>query len=44
MKTPTFEAVVGIFIGLAFIGTIVSAIVVARGSKRGSPKAFGSPT
>ena len=45
MKTPTFEAVVAVFIGLALVGTIVSAVVVARGLKRpGSPKAFSSPT
>jgi membrane protein YqaA with SNARE-associated domain len=34
MKTPTFEMVVGIFIALAVIGTIVSAIALIRGSKR----------
>lgn len=33
MKTPTFEAIVGIFIALAVIGTIVSAIALVRGSK-----------
>ena len=34
MKTPTFEMVVGIFIALAVIGTIVSAIALIRGSRR----------
>ena len=34
MKTPSFEAFVGVFIGLAVIGTIVSAVLLVRGSKR----------
>lgn len=34
MKTPTFQMVVGVFIALAVIGTIVSAVVVFRSSKR----------
>jgi len=34
MKTPTFQMVVGVFIALAVIGTIVSAAVVFRSSKR----------
>jgi len=34
MKTPMFQAVVGVFIALAVIGTIVSAVLVVRGSKR----------
>ena len=34
MKTPTFQTVVGVFIGLAVIGTIVSAVVVWRSSKK----------
>lgn len=34
MKTPTFQLVVGVFIALAVIGTIVSAIALVRGSKR----------
>ena len=33
MKTPTFQAVVGVIIALAVIGTIVSAIVAFRGSR-----------
>jgi membrane protein YqaA with SNARE-associated domain len=34
MKTPAFEMVVAVFIALAVIGTIVSAVVVVRGSRR----------
>jgi len=34
METPTFQTVVGVFIGLAVIGTIVSAVILVRGSKR----------
>jgi membrane protein YqaA with SNARE-associated domain len=34
MKTPTFQMVVGGFIALAVIGTIVSAVLVYRSSKR----------
>lgn len=37
MKTPAFQAVVGVIIALAVIGTIVSAIVAIRGS-RGRPR------
>ena len=33
MKTPAFQAVVGVIIVLAVIGTIVSAILVIRGSR-----------
>ena len=33
MKTPTFQAVVGVIIALAVIGTIISAIVAVRGSR-----------
>lgn len=33
MKTPAFQAVVGVFIALAVIGTIVSAIVAIRSSR-----------
>lgn len=36
MKTPTFQAVVGVFIALAVIGTIISAVVLVRSSKRRS--------
>jgi membrane protein YqaA with SNARE-associated domain len=36
MKTPAFQAVVGVIIALAVIGTIVSAIVAIRGSKNDS--------
>lgn len=34
MKTPTFQMVVGVFIALAVVGTIVSAVLVFRGSKK----------
>jgi membrane protein YqaA with SNARE-associated domain len=34
MRTPFFKDVVGGFIGLAVIGTIVSAITLVRGSRR----------
>src|SRR5262245_33047263 len=34
MKTPTFEAVVGAFIALAVIGTIVSAVALYRSAQR----------
>jgi membrane protein YqaA with SNARE-associated domain len=34
MKTPSFEAVVGVFIGLAVIGTLVSAVALVRASRR----------
>jgi membrane protein YqaA with SNARE-associated domain len=34
MKTPAFEMVVAVFIALAVIGTIVSAVIVVRGSRR----------
>ena len=30
MKTPTFQMVVGVFIALAIIGTIVSAVLLVR--------------
>ena len=33
MKTPVFEAIIGVLIALALIGTIVSAIAVWRGSR-----------
>jgi membrane protein YqaA with SNARE-associated domain len=34
MKTPAFQAVVGAIIVLAVVGTIVSAVIVVRGSRR----------
>jgi membrane protein YqaA with SNARE-associated domain len=37
METPTFEAFVGVFIGLAAIGTIVSAVLVWRSTRRERP-------
>jgi membrane protein YqaA with SNARE-associated domain len=33
MRTPTFEAVIGLLIALAVIGTIASVIAVARGTR-----------
>jgi hypothetical protein len=39
MKTPAFQTVVGVFIALAVIGTIVSAVMLVRStrsSRRGS--------
>jgi membrane protein YqaA with SNARE-associated domain len=38
MKTPTFQVIVGVFIALAVIGTIVSAVLVWRSSKRGKSR------
>jgi membrane protein YqaA with SNARE-associated domain len=35
METPAFQTVVGVFIALAVAGTIVSAVLVFRGSRRG---------
>jgi membrane protein YqaA with SNARE-associated domain len=37
MKTPAFQMVVGVFIALAVVGTIVSAVFVYRSSKRPTP-------
>jgi len=34
MKTPMFTAVVGVFIALALVGTVASAIALVRGSRR----------
>ena len=34
MKTPAFQTVVGVFIALAVIGTVISAVLVWRSSKR----------
>jgi membrane protein YqaA with SNARE-associated domain len=34
MKTPAFQTAVGVFIALAVIGTVVSAVLVYRSSKR----------
>ena len=47
MRTPTFKMVVGVFIVLAVIGTVVSAIALyrsSRTSRRGArPDSAGSP-
>jgi membrane protein YqaA with SNARE-associated domain len=37
MKTPSFKITIGVFIGLALIGTVISAIALARSSRR-TPK------
>jgi membrane protein YqaA with SNARE-associated domain len=34
MKTPMFKSIIGVFIALAVIGTIVSAIALVRSSRR----------
>jgi membrane protein YqaA with SNARE-associated domain len=34
MKTPMFQTVVGVFIGLALLGTVISAIALVRGTRR----------
>jgi len=34
MKTPMFKAVIGVFIALAVIGTIVSAVALVRSSRK----------
>ena len=39
MRTPTFQMVVAGFIALAVIGTIVSAVVLIRSSKRAASPA-----
>ena len=39
MRTPIFKDVIGSFIALAVIGTIVSAIALARGSRRQQARA-----
>jgi hypothetical protein len=38
MRTPTFQAVVFVFIALAVIGTIISAVLAYRSSKSGYPQ------
>ena len=37
MRTPTFQAIVFVFIALAIVGTIGSAVVAFRSSKRRAP-------
>ena len=43
MKSPTFTIIVGVMIGLAVIGTMVSAVAVYRSTKKGpgGPKGSG---
>jgi membrane protein YqaA with SNARE-associated domain len=44
MKTPEFQTMVGIFIALAVIGTILSAIALVRGAKkRATPENEAEP-
>jgi membrane protein YqaA with SNARE-associated domain len=42
MKTPTFQMAVGVFIALAVIGTIVSAVLLVRSAKRGQASRPGT--
>jgi len=42
MKTPSFKMVVGAFIGLALIGTVVSAIALIRSTRRGARSDTGA--
>lgn len=44
MKTPAFEAVVGVFIALALIGTTISAIALVRGSRGGRSESRATTT
>ena len=43
MKTPTFQAVIGVIIALAVIGTIVSAVIAIRSSRVKSGSAGSRP-
>lgn len=43
MKTPTFQAVIGVIIALAVIGTIVSAVIAIRSSRARSGSAASPP-
>jgi hypothetical protein len=42
MQTPTFKMIVGAFIVLALIGTVVSAVALVRGSRHGEQDAADS--
>ncbi len=42
MKTPSFKMVVGAFIALAVIGTVVSAIALVRSTRRGAKSDTGA--
>lgn len=44
MKTPTFEAVVGVFIALALVGTTISAFTVIRGSRSSTSRTRATTT
>jgi membrane protein YqaA with SNARE-associated domain len=43
MKTPMFKGVVGVFIGLALVGTVISAIALVRGSRAKPGSGGGRP-
>ena len=43
MKTPTFEAVIGVLIALALIGTIASAVALARGTRGAKSDSGAAP-
>jgi len=43
MKTPSFQAVIGVFIGLALIGTAISAVALLRSSRRSKSDTAGAP-
>jgi membrane protein YqaA with SNARE-associated domain len=43
MRTPTFKTVIGAFIVLAVVGTIVSAIALVRSTRRARSETAGSP-
>ena len=36
MKTPSFQIIVGCFIALALIGTVISAVALVRSTRRGA--------
>ena len=42
MKTPSFKMVVGAFIALAFVGTVISAIALVRSTRRGAKSGNGA--
>jgi membrane protein YqaA with SNARE-associated domain len=42
MKTPSFKMVVGAFIALALVGTVISAIALVRSTRRGSRSDSGA--
>lgn len=42
MKTPSFKISVGILIGLALVGTVVSALALVRSTRRGASPGSGA--